>query len=197
MFVVIVSNVDSGDIDVDLLANILAASLVSTEEVASFAPAEVPMLKGLKNVLVTLVWGLVVTCVVFRLSFVILFSISIDGPKPLLPDVISITTLTFLISSIISSPSLSLFVVDSVERTVEDTNDISKSILGGKSEGAGKREKRLLIKIEGGISVVLRSVDSSTLLAVDAIPVETSLVPSSVKVIASFTVLDELVLLGT
>ena len=126
-----------------------------------------------------------------------MFSTSIDGPKPLLPDVISITSITFLISSIMTSPSLALIVEELVERDVDDTNDISKSILGGKSEGAGKSEKRLLIKIEGGISVVLRSVDSSTLLAVDAIPVETSLVPSSVKIIESFTVLDALVLLGT
>ena len=187
--IVRVSDVNSGDVDVDLLANILDTSLGSTDEISSFTSAKVPMLKGSKNVLVTLVWGLVVACVVFRRSFVMLFSTLTDGPNPLLPDVISITSITFLISSII--------VVDLVERTVDDTNDISKSILGGKSEGAGKSEKRLLIKIEGGISVVLRPVDSSTLLAVDIISVETPLFPSSVKIIESFTVLDTLVTLGT
>lgn len=91
-----------------------------------------------------------------------LFSISIDCPKPLLPDVMSITILIFLIPLMILSPSL----------------DISKSILGGRSEGAGKfklvpdgddgdsvvgrnissscgkSENKLLIKIEGGDSVV-------------------------------------------
>ena len=126
-----------------------------------------------------------------------LFSTSIDGPKPLLPDVISITSITFLISSIMTSPSLALIVEELVERDVDDTNDISKSILGGKSEGAGKSEKRLLIKIEGGISVVLRPVDSSTLLAVVVIPGETLLMPSSVKIIEPFVVLGELVRFGS
>ena len=64
--VVTVSNINSGDVDVDLLDNILDAALVSTEEVSSFAVAEVPMLKGLKNVLVILVCDFVVAKVVFR-----------------------------------------------------------------------------------------------------------------------------------
>ena len=76
-----------GDSDVTVLIKGLDASLVTSEVITSFVVVGVKRLNGLKNV--TPVLGLAVAVVVFLRPVVSLLSISIDGPIPLLPDVMS------------------------------------------------------------------------------------------------------------